>query len=174
MFAKDQLASLRVPVHRQPPESSRAAPGRIALDLASFVQQQAAEVIASFPRPEAATLHFIGEMGCRVEASRARLLGRVVAEFVGNALKYAHPTGIHGKIEIRCRRLSAGCLIEVVDDGVGLPEGFDPMREGSGFRRVRELAEQAGGSVSFESDGLGFVCKVWAPVLAPVPSEDVT
>jgi two-component sensor histidine kinase len=44
----------------------------------------------------------------------------------------------------------------VSDDGVGLPDGFDPANSKQlGFRLVRSLVEQIGATVEFESDELG-------------------
>jgi two-component sensor histidine kinase len=76
---------------------------------------------------------------------------------VTNAIKYAHPAGVAGQIRLACRRRSNGHLtIEISDDGVGLPEGLDPMQQGHlGFRLVRSLAKQLGAAIEFRSDSLG-------------------
>jgi PAS domain S-box-containing protein len=54
-------------------------------------------------------------------------LGLVVSEIVGNAFKHAFPGELRGTIKISLRRLDeATVLLEISDDGVGLPPGFDP------------------------------------------------
>jgi two-component sensor histidine kinase len=78
----------------------------------------------------------------------------------------AHPTGIAGTITLSCRRASGGNItIEISDDGVGLPEGVDPIKsEDFGFRLVRSLADQLGATIAFYSDCLGLRFVLHMPV----------
>ncbi|WP_372785049.1 sensor histidine kinase [Phenylobacterium sp.] len=102
---------------------------------------------------------------CAIEPERAGLLGLIVTELVTNSVKYAHPAGAAGRIDVSCRRPRAGDLILTVsDDGVGLPEGFDSTVDGGlGMRVVRSLAEQMGAVLDFDSSSLGLVVTVTAP-----------
>ena len=79
----------------------------------------------------------------------------IVSEMVTNAIKYAHPAGSPGHIQVIGRREADGTLLlEIADDGVGLPEGFDPQTDGGfGFQLVRALAHRLGGTVSFTAPG---------------------
>jgi len=81
----------------------------------------------------------------------------IVSEAVTNAVKYAHPAGVPGRIKVDCRRDKDGAiLIEVADDGVGLPEGFDPTMDGNfGFRQIRGLSKKLGATLTFNSESLG-------------------
>jgi two-component sensor histidine kinase len=55
-------------------------------------------------------------------------------------------------------------ILTVFDDGVGLPEGFDPAVDGGlGMRVVRSLAEQMGASLDFASNPLGLAVTVSVP-----------
>ncbi len=103
--------------------------------------------------------------GYFVEVACAGPLVVFVNEAVRNAIKHAHPSGVSGKIIIDFRQENDGAIvIEVVDDGVGLPEGFDPAVDGeSGFRLIRRQAETCGGSVAFESSCLGLSVSVRVP-----------
>ena len=103
--------------------------------------------------------------GYFVEVACAGPLVVFVNEAVRNAIKHAHPSGVSGKIIIDFRQENDGAIvIEVVDDGVGLPEGFDPAVDGeSGLRLIRRQAETCGGSVAFESSCLGLSVSVRVP-----------
>ncbi len=103
--------------------------------------------------------------GYFVDVACAGPLVVLVNEAVQNAIKYAHPSGVSGTIVMDFRQEDDGAIvIEVVDDGVGLPEGFDPAVDGEiGLRLIRRQAEACGGSVSFESSCLGLSVSVRVP-----------
>ena len=70
------------------------------------------------------------------------------------------------------RRPGGAILIQIADDGVGLPEGFDPAKDGGlGMRMVRMLADQLGASLTFESTGIGLTVRLLIPPPRPVPAE---
>ncbi|PJZ70542.1 histidine kinase [Leptospira perolatii] len=52
-------------------------------------------------------------------------LALVLNELVSNSLKYAFPGEKTGKIEIQIERLDGKLVLNVSDDGVGFPKGFD-------------------------------------------------
>ncbi len=86
--------------------------------------------------------------------------GLIINELVSNSLKYAFPGEAKGGIRVGLSRRPGGAiLIEVSDDGVGLPAGFDPRRDGSmGMKIFFSLAEtQLRAAVSCASGkGLGY------------------
>jgi two-component sensor histidine kinase len=91
-------------------------------------------------------------------------IGFAVDEMITNAIKYAHPTGIPATIAVRCAKAEVGICVEVSDDGVGLPDGFDPVRDGgTGFRLMRSIANQIAAELDFTSDSLGTCCKLVVP-----------
>lgn len=93
---------------------------------------------------------------CLVTAKQLLPLTQIVAEALTNAIKYAHPAGQSGKIIVRCRRDASGLRVEVADDGVGLPPGFDPKADGGyGARLLAGLARQLGATLSFDAPGGG-------------------
>ena len=75
----------------------------------------------------------------------------VVCELVSNALKHAFPTG-DGKLSVTARRDARGrCVLEVADDGIGVPLDFDWQNARSlGLRLVRALARQLRGTVELD------------------------
>lgn len=103
---------------------------------------------------------------CTLAPDQVLALGMLVSEVVTNSVKYAHPAeGVPVKIDISCRQNDTGGLvIEIADDGVGLPENFNPLSDGGlGLRMVRSLAAQLGGIVAFNSDDLGTQVRLELP-----------
>jgi two-component sensor histidine kinase len=135
-----------------------------SLELGGYLHDLASELVSSLSSPNAVSLHFMCELGCRLEPARALYVGLIVCELITNSLKYAHPAGVHGEIMVRCRREPAGLMIDVSDDGVGLPENFDIGCKGSsGLDLMRSLAQQIGATLVFEDGGLGFRCAIHVP-----------
>jgi two-component sensor histidine kinase len=120
-----------------------------------------------------ATLSFAGRVApmrcllcaCSIGSERALWIGLVVGEAITNAIKYAHPSGVPARISVGCQRLpGGGVAVDVRDDGIGFPEGFDPHRDGGlGLRLVRTLAHRLRGRVEFSDDGLGLRLRLIAP-----------
>jgi two-component sensor histidine kinase len=146
-----------------------------SIEIADYLQDIAERVVSSLSFAGENELQFACGPGCRLPPERALSIGLIVCELVTNAVKYAHPTGVAGQIRIACHRRADGSIvIEVSDDGVGLPEGVDLMKNGNlGFRLVRSLVEQTEATIEVNDDGLGlgFVLQVPGPierVLQPV------
>jgi len=105
-------------------------------------------------------------------------IGQVVANLVGNALKFT-PRG--GRVEVRLAPSRDGALLEVRDTGVGidaseLPRIFDRFYRGSranearssgsglGLAIVKSIVDMHGGRISVESRlGVGSTFRVWLP-----------
>jgi two-component sensor histidine kinase len=98
-----------------------------------------------------------GVADCPVDADHFLPLSLIVTEVVTNALKYAHPAGAPGKLAIGCRREPDGTVvIDVADDGVGFPEGFEFAAGGSiGSRTIHVLAQQIDAEIAFDSRATG-------------------
>jgi len=97
-----------------------------------------------------------------VAGARALPVGLIVAEMMANAVKYAHPTGIPVLLNVTCGQAEDNSIcIEVSDDGIGLPERFDPSTDGGlGFTLMRSLAQQARAELDFTSSPLGTTCRL--------------
>ncbi len=80
-------------------------------------------------------------------------LALCVSELLVNALKYAFPAQTVGTIGLTVVLDDQGGLtIAVEDDGVGLPQGFDPkISSGLGMRIVQALTRQLRATLSAES-----------------------
>jgi len=134
-------------------------PSLEAIDVAGFLEALCDRLQESAP-------HLT--LACRVPpvsipADLAIPLGLFVNELVTNAIKYAYPDGA-GEIRVTVREAPAGdgapagLVLTVCDDGVGLPEGFDPTAPRSmslGMRIVSSLARQLGGPLTVATDRPG-------------------
>ena len=81
-------------------------------------------------------------------------LGLIVNELISNAYKHAFPGNRTGEIVLRLKGLEGGAVaLEVNDDGVGLPEGFDPGKVASlGMQLVVSLAQQLDSQLEIRSE----------------------
>jgi len=132
-------------------------PDTAHLDLNEHLYNLCDALIAGLAEPGQFRLVQSATDSCAIRADKALPVCLIVTEVVTNALKYAHPTGVAGKLIIGCHQESDGAvLIEVADDGVGLPEGFDPATDGGlGAQTVRLLAKKLRADISFDSRPIG-------------------
>jgi len=93
-----------------------------------------------------------------LEIDTAISLGLIVNELVSNCFKHAFPMETEGIIGINLSRVPEGYLLEVVDNGVGLPDNFDIKNTNSlGLQIVQTLTIQLRGSLEIEKeDGVSF------------------
>jgi len=84
-----------------------------------------------------------------LSADHAIPLGLLVNELVSNAVKYAYPEG-EGTIEVSARELEGQLRLEVSDQGIGLPDGFDidQPRTSLGFKVINGLVRQMQGHLT--------------------------
>ncbi len=94
---------------------------------------------------------------CLVLMRHVQPIVLILSEIFINAVKYAHPTGVPLIIVVDCEPSADGeLLLTVSDDGVGLPEGFVPERDGGmGFKVMYRLAQEMGCDLRILSTHLG-------------------
>jgi PAS domain S-box-containing protein len=141
-----------------------------SIDLGDYIQDLCAMLRQGYLRAKGEVrLEISVDEGIRVPIDNAIPLGLILNELVTNSLKHAFPGSRKGCVRVSAKRSAAGEVeLSVVDDGIGLPPGFDASRADSmGFHTVYALAEQLDGSVSVEA-GRGVACSVrFAPVAGP-------
>ncbi len=99
-----------------------------------------------------ATVELVTDGPLNVGPERALPVALAVTELVLNAQKHAFvgrgEDESPGRILIRMARDDHHALVDVEDDGLGLPDGFQPSGgRGTGMLVVRSQIEQAGGAV---------------------------
>ena len=145
--------------------ASAGRPGEV--DIADYLREIAETTFSSLSAGERASLSLALEAGCTMPAKRAVAVGLVASEALTNALKYAHPTGVRGKIQLVCRNQNDRVVVEVADDGIGFPEGFDPHQDGSvGYLLMRSLASQLGADLEFDRGEIGVCVRISIPMAA--------
>jgi PAS domain S-box-containing protein len=78
-------------------------------------------------------------------------LGLVMNELISNALKHAFPGDRKGIIRINAHEMEDRLEITLVDDGIGVPEGFDAKTSPTlGLRLVNILVEQLSGTITLD------------------------
>lgn len=88
-----------------------------------------------------------------LDLDRAVPLAMMVNEIVCNALKHAFPADHCGKITISLHKDQGRLNLAIRDNGVGLPDDFDPSRSNSlGMTLILGLSRQLGADFQFEND----------------------
>jgi len=88
-----------------------------------------------------------------LSADHAIPLGLLINELVTNAVKYAYPEG-GGVIEVNAREIDDHLHVEVSDQGIGLPDGFDidQPQASLGFKVVAGMVRQLQGQLTVTSN----------------------
>lgn len=129
------------------------------LDLGPFLASSCTELMALLAMDDRLRVTENLSEGCRATAEQASVLCLVMNEVLVNALKYAHPDGSLLNMRLSCEAAAGHTVVEIADDGVGLPEGFDEERDGGvGFKLIRNLLRNIGATLDLQSSpqGLGF------------------
>jgi len=136
-----------------------------SVDVGDYLGELSEAVVGSLTASAKARLSYRASGNCQIACERALPLGFILVELITNAVKYAHPAGVTGVIAINTTGGNGNIIVEVIDDGVGLPEGFDPASSGGlGFRLMRSLAEQVRAGLTFHDTGTGLTARVQLPV----------
>ncbi len=106
-------------------------------------------------------LEFHGQ-SVMISTDRAISLGLLLNEIVTNAFKYAYPEGGGGPVEVRLSSNGGELRLEVADQGVGLPAGFEfsKHRQILGSRLIVNIARQLQAQVEADANspsGVRFV-----------------
>ncbi len=119
------------------------------LDLGAYLTDLCKDVDAV-----AANCTVIAEVIPGIEISTARAISTalLVNELIANAAKHAYREGASARIWVGLSQIADGrIVISVRDEGIGLPQGFDPKTgKGLGMRIVNALARQLDAEIEVE------------------------
>lgn len=148
------------------------APRGTTLDLGAYLAETADTLVDTLANEGGVRLSARGMQDCFLNADQAAPVALIVSELITNAVKHAHPAGAPGRIVVSCGTTMTGAVyVEVEDDGVGLPEDFDPWKNGGlGLEIIRGLSQQLGGKLLFDADGIGLRVRLTVPVVALEPA----
>jgi two-component sensor histidine kinase len=130
------------------------------LDLGRYIESVCHDVNASISDCK---IHCSVDLGIEVATDRAITSALIVNELVANACKYAYPKQ-SGDVWVSISRFGeSGFSILVRDEGIGVPDNFDPHRgKGLGMRLVSAFSQQLGGKLEVRkrSPGVEFMVTI--------------
>lgn len=115
------------------------------LSVRSFVETLAKDVLDANGRTDVRVDLVIDE-DVAIDPDAAIPFALIMAETIANALEHGFADRVGGLIRVTVRG-DAGLELDIVDDGCGLPDGFDLHKSPSlGLRIATTLAQQLGGT----------------------------
>jgi PAS domain S-box-containing protein len=126
------------------------SPGLARIDFGTYIQA----LVNDLQRSYAAAVG--GRISVHVDAAPIALpiesalpCGMIVCELLTNSIKYAFPDKRRGEISVALATAEERVTLKVSDDGIGLPEDFDPARATTfGWQLIRNLAAQLGAELT--------------------------
>jgi two-component sensor histidine kinase len=136
-----------------------------AIPLGDHLRGVCAAMVTAFSSEQQPVHIEHGCTDCLVLTQHVQPLTLIICEILTNAMKYAHPAGVPVHMKVLCETMTDGTLIiSVSDDGIGLPEGFDPAKDGGiGFQVIRALVDEIDAVLDIASDDLGVTFTLTVP-----------
>ncbi|MDD1444097.1 PAS domain S-box protein, partial [Dolichospermum sp. ST_sed3] len=121
------------------------------LDLGEYLNQITNSLVESYLK-DADRIKIKSSFDKIITSPRtASSVGLVVNEILTNALKYAFPEDKKGTITVILKKINGDAVIEIADDGVGVPDNFNiGEAKGMGLQLINMLTQQLSGKVSVE------------------------
>lgn len=117
--------------------------GHDEIDFGAYANALAGETLSALASDRPIRLDFSADPDIIMTLDQAVPLALILNELLTNSVKYAFPGDSGGTITLRLSAVDNGITMELGDDGVGFPEGFDPARgTGLGMRIVTALTRQ--------------------------------
>ncbi len=121
------------------------------ISVKNYAESLADGIVALFPGSAKVTVEK-DIVDFHLDAKRLFPLGLIINELITNKMKYAFPNRDSGRIRISLVLIDNRARLVIQDDGVGLPDGFDPeTSQGFGLILVKMLSQQLGGSFTMET-----------------------
>jgi len=140
-------------------------PGAQQIDLARFLHDMTHDVLQS-TGTEGRIAHRVETCPVVIGPDQSIPLGLIATEFLSNAVEHGFPGDRTGRVEVRLAVVGDRALLEVRDNGVGLPEGFAIEATGSlGLQIARQFAQQIGAELTMAAgDAGGTVSRLLFPL----------
>jgi two-component sensor histidine kinase len=131
------------------------------VDVQLYLTTLAGQVAGSYSRPVPIRTEIHAE-GITLDIARATPMGLIINELITNVFKYAFPEGKPGwtqpaspVITVILERSGDGYILNVKDNGIGMPPGFDIMKTKTlGLKLVNYLARhQLQAGIEVRSEG---------------------
>ncbi len=113
-----------------------------AVEISELAERVATSTRAAMARADQDIAIQVQGESIWLPSKSATAFALVVNELVSNALEHGLAAQRAGLIAITLQQAGERVLLEICDDGAGLPEPFDPARTGLGLQIVRTLVER--------------------------------
>ncbi len=131
------------------------------IDLGSYIKDLVSHILKAYKVNHDEISFELKSDSIQLSIDTAIPCGLIINELINNSLKYAFPEGHQGKIEINISRAGEGIILEIRDNGTGIPETFDISSSDSlGLQLVETLIRQISGTVELDvTSGTKFIIK---------------
>lgn len=158
--SRDRVRSIAL-FHEQLYESRDLA----NIDIGDYLKAVAKGQFATYGMNANEVLLFVQADQARLGVDAAICCGLIVNELLSNTCKHAFPKGRKGEVSVTLQAGAGRAVLEVADNGVGLPETTD-FRESTtlGLRLVNILVQQLHGSIELDRrEGARFTIRFGVP-----------
>lgn len=140
--------------------------GHNKVNLGRYVRDFVTDTVSAFSEGDAVDIQFIELSDVEVEMDRAISLALIVGELLTNALKYAFSNEGGNELVITVSSSDQKIQIDLSDNGVGLPQGFDVhTSDGFGMKIVNSLLKQLSASLVLIPQQRGTMFRLTFPKL---------
>lgn len=147
-------------VHRQLAHEAGEDPD---FDAAAYLREFVDELAVTMAS-DRYEIRFDAPKSARLPRCKATLLALLISELAINASKHAFPAGRTGEISVTLKFVRGRYRLTVADDGIGLPDEFDPAASrGIGMKLVVGFVCQLGGTLDIRAGTPGATFAVTFP-----------
>lgn len=123
------------------------------IEMRSYLQQLTKDIEETYSSNQKEIIVSVEGDDIFLNVNQAVPFGILTNELVINAFKYAFEGYVEGIITLKLSNLDDQMTLTVSDNGVGLPQQFDPDKEGSlGMTLVQNLCQQLGAELKYWTD----------------------
>lgn len=144
------------------------------VEFGQYLRDLCEDLRQSFGQPEARPRFDVSTEPIELSTDRVIPLALIVNELLTNVFKYAYPNGDGENVRVRVQSHREGdrLIVEVCDEGVGLPADFDPGRGGGlGMRLVVALTNQLDAELQVVRQEKGATFRVVVPLVQEMASQ---
>lgn len=128
------------------------------IDIGNYLRELVSHLLKAYNLSNAQIDFIINADNILMTIDTAIPCGLIVNELINNILKHAFPEGYTGKIELNLRRSDENVILEVIDNGIGIPEAFELDKSDTlGMQLIDTLVKQLDGIIEIDrSSGTRF------------------
>lgn len=118
------------------------------IDIGNYLKDLISHLLKAYSVNSVNTDFEINAENIQVTIDTAIPCGLIVNELINNILKHAFPYGYRGKIQLNLFRSGENIILEVIDNGIGLPENIELDNNDSlGMQLIDTLVKQLDGVI---------------------------